>query len=328
MAVFLAALLVVGFAFPMPGFAQVSSPRFRVEASFIKVPVTVSDGHGRPIQDLGIRNFKIFDEGEERPIDNFVLDKNPVHVVMLLDMSGSVREEIDEIKDAAVSFAKAFDKEDRIAVMTFADDLDLLQDWTNDTGKIRKSLKKAKPGYRTALFDALQQVARNRFRSVTGKKVIIVLTDGVDNESQTAYETVLKQFVQSDVALYIVSRTRLILPEVQRQARVEFLNQVMKNVLNDDEDFVELYFREKETAMEQLSESTGGRVLYPLKLEELRDSYAQVARELKSQYLLTFRPPPESNKRFRNIRVACSDPMAIVHHREQYAWSPPASSRP
>jgi hypothetical protein len=70
------------------------------------VPVTVSDSCGRPIQDLGVRNFKVFDEGEERPIDNFVLDKNPVNVVVLLDMSGSVREEIDEIKDAAVSFSR------------------------------------------------------------------------------------------------------------------------------------------------------------------------------------------------------------------------------
>jgi len=327
MGVFLAALLIVALALPTPGFGQTSPPRFRVEASFIKVPVTVSDGHGRPIQDLGPRSFKIFDEGEERPIDNFVLDKNPLHVVLLLDMSGSVREEIDEIKEAAYSFAKAFDKEDRITVMTFADKLALLQDWTNEPNKIRKGLKKAEPGYRTALFDSLSEVGRNRFRSVAGKKVIIVLTDGVDNESQTAFETVLQQFVQSDVALYIVSRTRLILPEVQRQARVEFLNQVMKNLLNDDEDFVELYFREKETAMEHLSESTGGRALYPLKLEDLRDTYAQVARELKSQYLLTFRPPPQSDKRFRTIRVACSDPVAIVHHREQYAWSPPGTRR-
>ncbi len=327
MAVFLAALLVVAFALPTPGFAQTPLPRFRVEASFVKVPVTVSDPHGRPIQDLGVRNFKVFDEGEERAIDNFVLDKNPVNVVVLLDMSGSVREEIEEIKDAAVSFSKAFDKEDRIAVMTFADKLDLLQNWTNDPAKVRKALKKAKPGYRTAFFDALLEVGRTRFRSVIGKKVIIVMTDGVDNESQTPYDAVLPQLVQYDVALYIVSRTRLILPEVQRQARVEFLNQVMKNLLKDDEDFVELYFREKETAMEHLSESTGGRVLYPLKLVELRDNYAEIARELKSQYLLTFRPPPESDKRFRKIRVACSDPMAIVHYREQYAWSPPSTTR-
>lgn len=326
MALLLAAILAF-FTLFTPAFGQASQPRFRVEASFIKVPVTVVDSRGRPIQDLGPRNFRVYDEGEERLIDNFVLDKNPVNVVVLLDMSGSVHEEIDEIKDAAVSFAKAFDKEDRIAVMTFAEKPALLQDWTNDPRKVTKSLKKAKPGYRTALYDALQEVGRSRFRSVAGKQVIIVLTDGVDNESQIGYDAILKQFLQSDVALYIVSRTRLIIPGVRRQARVAFLNQVMKNILDDDVDFVDLYFREKETAMEHLSESTGGRVLYPLKLAELRDSYAEVARELKSQYLLTFRPPPQSEKKFRSIRVACSDPMAVVHYREQYAWLPPAAGR-
>ncbi|RPI28121.1 MAG: VWA domain-containing protein [Acidobacteria bacterium] len=325
MPVLLAALLFVAFLLPLPGYAQSSPPRFRIEASFIKVPVTVSDSHGRPIPDLGPRHFRVFDEGEERRIDNFVLDKSPVNVILLLDMSGSVRDEIEDIKDAAVSFSRIFDKEDRIAVMTFSDKVDLLQDWTNDGGKVRKSLKKAKAGYRTALFDALDHLGRNRFRGVAGKKVIIVLTDGVDNESQTTFEAVLPRLVQADVALYIVSRTRLVMPQIQREARVEFLNQVMKNILKDDEDFVELYFREKETAMQHLSESTGGRVLFPLKLSDLKDSYEELARELKSQYLLTFRPPLESEKRFRSIKVACSDPMAIVHHREQYAWSPPSA---
>ncbi|HXK60740.1 MAG TPA: VWA domain-containing protein [Acidobacteriota bacterium] len=325
MPVLLAALLILAVALPAPGFAQQAPPRFRVEASFIKVPVTVSDSHGRLIPDLGPRHFRVFDEGEERTIDNFVLDKSPLHVVLLLDMSGSVREELEDIKEAAVSFSKAFDKEDRIAVMSFSDEVDLLQDWTNDPRKIRKSLKKAEAGYRTALFDALAQVGKTRFRGVPGKKAIILLTDGVDNESLTSFDTVLRQLIESDIALYIVSRTRLVLPQIQRETRVEFLNQVMKNILNDDEDFVELYFREKEAAMEHLSESTGGRVLYPRKLSDLKDNYEELARELKTQYLLTFRPPAHSDKRFRHIRVACSQPMAVVRHREQYAWSPPGS---
>jgi VWFA-related protein len=320
MRVALAVLLLVCL---VPAMLSAQTSRFRVEASFVKVPVAVSDSHGRPIVGLTRESFRVFDEGEERPIDNFVLDKAPVYVVLLLDVSGSVREEIEQIKGAAVAFARAFDREDRIAVMAFADELSLLQDWTNDVNKIRKSLKKVKPGYRTALFDALLGVRRNRFRGVTGRKVIIVLTDGMDNESGSGYETVLKDIVQSDVSLYIVSRTRLVLPQIQRQARVEFLNQVMKNVLKDDEDFVEVYFREKETAMEHLAESSGGRVLYPVKLTDLNDSYAQISRELKSQYLLTFQPPAQSDRRFRKITVNCSDPVAILHYRQQYAWSSP-----
>jgi len=313
-------LLVSGLA---PATLSPQTARFRVDASFVKVPVAVCDSHGRTILGLTRHDFRVFDEGQERPIDNFVLDKTPLHVLLLLDVSGSVREELEQIKDAAVSFASAFDREDRIAAMSFADDLELVQDWTNDPRKIRKSLKKLEPGYRTALFDALLG-ARQRFRGIPGRKVIIALTDGVDNESQSGYEAVLKDLVQSDVSLYFVSRTRLVLPQIQREERVRFMNQVMKNLLKDDEDFVQVYFREKETAMEHLSESSGGRVLYPAKLEDLKGNYAEILNELKSLYLLTFQPPLQSDKRFRSIRVSCSDPVAIVRYRQQYAWFAPA----
>jgi hypothetical protein len=67
--------------------------------------------------------------------------------------------------------------------------------------------------------------------------------------------------------------------------------------------------------------------MYPLKLADLQGSYAEVARELKSQYLLTFRPPHQSEKRFRSIRVSCTDPVAIVRYREQYAWFPASTRR-
>jgi Ca-activated chloride channel homolog len=317
---FAAALLLVFFCVNSPLRAEQSSPRFKIEASFVKVPVTVSDSKGRMIQGLRRDDFRIFDEGEERSIDNFILDKTPLSVVLLLDVSGSVRDELEEIKDAAVLFSRAFDREDRIAVVTFADKVALLQDWTNDSGKIRKSLKKTEPGFRTAFFDALLTVRAERFKHVSGKKVVIVLTDGVDNESKAGFDAVLHDLVQSDVALYIVSRTRLVLPQIQSQARIEFLNQVMKNVLKDNSDFVELYFREKEIALEHLAESTGGRVLYPAQLSDLSSSYEELSRELKSQYLLTFRPPSESDKRFRSIRVHCSNPVAIINHRQQYAW--------
>jgi Ca-activated chloride channel homolog len=314
-----AALLILLWSVS-PLSAEEPSPRFKIQASFVKVPVTVSDSKGRMIEGLSRDDFKVFDEGEERLIDNFLLDKTPLNVVLLLDLSGSVRDEIEEIKDAAVSFSRAFGREDRIAVVGFAEKVALLQDWTNDSRKIRRSLRKAEPGFRTALFDALLTVRAQRFQGVSGKKVVIVLTDGVDNESKAGLDNVLQDLVQSDVALYIVSRTRLVLPQVQRQTRIEFLNQVMKNVLKDDGDFVELYFREKEIALEHLAESTGGRVLYPAQLSDLTDSYDELSRELKSQYLLTFRPPAESDKRFRSIKVHCSDPVAIINHRQQYAW--------
>ncbi|HSR52407.1 MAG TPA: VWA domain-containing protein [Acidobacteriota bacterium] len=300
------------------------SPNFRVRSNFIKVPVTVMDERGKLINTLTKDDFALIDEGQQRPIENFLLTQAPVNVALLLDVSGSLEEEIDEIKQAALRFVSAFDRQDHFAVISFAERVEVLQDWTNRKKKIKKALKKLEPGLRTALWDALLETTRETIAKVSGRRVIIVLTDGLDNQSLSNYEDAIHGLLRNDVSLYIVSRTRIIKPQVAKSNRVEFLNRVMKNVLEEDANYVDIYFEEKETAMEHLAESTGGRVLFPTRLVELRNSYAQVARELKNQYLLTFEPPLESDRRFRRIEVVCKrDEGRRIYHRLQYAWTSP-----
>ena len=292
----------------------------KVQAEYIRVPVTVFDREGRILTHLTRNNFRLLDEDEPRSIENFVLDKSPIHVVLLLDVSGSIQEELEEFKEAAFQFARSFGREDRIAVMSFADEVVALQGWTNRLRDIRNSLDDLKQGYRTALYDSLLSISRNQLANVRGKKVIIALTDGLDNESKTSYEALVDHLVESNVSLYIVSRTRIVQSKIGKTEQVEFLNQVLRNVLEEGEDFVEAYFQEKERVISNLAESTGGRVFFPQKLEELRSSYAQVAKELKLQYLLTFRPFPFSGKKFRKIQVICTEPIGRLYHRTRYAW--------
>lgn len=295
-------------------------PAFTFDATFVKVPVTVFDTHGRAVMNLTREEFTLLDEGEARPIKNFVLDEAPIHVLLLLDVSGSVQQELEEIRESALRFARSFDRDDRIAVISFSDQTLLLQDWTNDYRRLRKSLKDLKRGYRTALYDALLATAHEKLAGVYGKKVIILLTDGLDNESRATFEEVVDPLVSADISLYIVSRTRLVEPLIQKNERVDFLNRVMKNVLREDENFVETYFREKETSMIRIAEATGGRVLFPQKLEELRDTYQALASELRFQYLLTFEPPKSSDKPFRTIQVNCTQAGGEIYYRKRYHW--------
>ncbi len=297
------------------------TPSFKVRADYIKVPVSVLDAKGRVLTNLTREQFILLDEDEPRPIQNFLLDKTAIHVTLLLDVSSSLREELEEIREAALQFAQAFGREDRIAIISFSDQLELLQDWTNDREEVRKSLKHLERGYRTALYDALLSTARERLVDLPGKRVIILLTDGLDNESRSTSDDVLNYLIESNISLYIVSRTRLVQPKVKTSERVDFLNQVMKNVLHEESDFIELYFREKEISLSQLAEATGGRVFFPEKLEDLRSSYLQVAEELKSQYILTFRPPALSDKTFRTIKVICTQTVGEIYHRKQYHWT-------
>lgn len=293
-------------------------PAFKVDAQYVKVPVTVLDESGHSVMGLTAEDFQLFDEEERREIANFILDRAPVNVVFLLDTSGSVKEELKEIKYATIRFAQNFGSDDRIAIAAFSDEVRTLQTWTNKIGDLRKSLRKLEQGYRTALYDALLATAHEKLARVTGKKVIILLTDGLDNESEATYEKVMTELTSLDVILYIVSRTRFVQSRVEESERVEFLDRVMKNVLDEDTSFVDVYFREKEVSMNHLAEVNAGRVFYPEKLQALGLTYVRIARELKTQYLLTFLPADGDGKTFRRIRVVCNKPVADVYHRRLY----------
>ena len=302
--------------------ASQQTASFRVDARYVRVPVTVFDQRGRILDDLEREDFQLLDDGHPTPIINFVPDSAPINVLLLLDSSGSLRDEIHGIRKAALRFAGSFTKEDRISVIAFSDEIIVLSPWTNQVRRLKRGLRKLKRGYRTAIYDALQETIQTHFSRVSGRRVIILLTDGLDNESTTAYNDVMRILIESQTTLYIVSRTRLVQPKVSDSERVDFLNSVMREVLQDEGDFVDDYFKKKETAMVNLAESTGGRALFPEQLEELGAHYQQVAQELKHQYLLTFLPAIESTKRFRPIQVTCSRTEGRVYFRKQYSWLP------
>lgn len=297
-----------------------SRPSFKIQADFIKVPVTVLDRKGQTILDLESDDFELFDEEVPTPISNFVIDQSSVYVSLLLDSSGSVKDEIREIRDAAYGLVQIFDREDRISIVSFSDEIEILQEWTDNHRDLRRSLGGLERGYRTALYDAITAVVDGPLSQVSGRRVVILFTDGLDNESRATYNSVMDLLIEQDVILYLVSRSRLVQPDVKDSHRVDFLNRVLKNVLDEDEDFVDVYFREKEAAMNHLAETTGGRVLYPEALTDLGGAYVQIAREIKSQYLMTFLPPETSSKRFRKIRVRCLEPYNRIYYRSMYRY--------
>ena len=317
-------LLVIFGVFLSSVLLAQEAPSFRVKADLVKVPVTVFDSEGRFLPGLTRQQFILLDENESLPIENFILDRTPLHVLLLLDVSASLRGELEEIRETAYQFAQSFDPEDLMAVVSFSDGLKLLQDWTSDRNSLRRSLKDLERGYRTALYDALEFGALDTMAQVAGRKVIILLTDGLDNQSLSRFETVRDLLLEFDISLYIVSRTRLVRPRIEESDRVDFLNQVMKNVLREEKDFVAAYFQEKEASLSHLAEVTGGRIFFPERLDDLRGSYMEVAQELKNQYLLTFRPPPDSSQDFRTIEVLCTEEVGRIHHRQRYHWSDPS----
>ncbi|HUV12364.1 MAG TPA: hypothetical protein VMY18_01910, partial [Acidobacteriota bacterium] len=145
-----------------------------------------------------------------------------------------------------------------------------------------------------------------------------LLTDGLDNESAATYESVKDELISSNTVLYIVSRTRLIRDKIEDSNRVKFLDSILKNVLDDSRSFVDIYFEGKEASMKYLAEVNGGRTFFPPSLPALGEAYLQIARELKTQYLLTFLPPKHSEAEFRHIEVLCKEEVGKIYHRQIY----------
>ncbi len=311
--------LVVGILIAQQA-AVDAQPHIVSRADYVRVPVAVLDENDRPVTDLRAEDFRLYDEDSPKPISNFVLDVAPVHILFLVDSSGSTKEELPQMRYAVRRFAQHFTAEDRMALAGFSDKFEWIQDWTNDEKRLAKALKRLEPGYRTALWDSLSEAAQRRLAGVDGRRALILMTDGLDNESTRTYDQVLEILTKFDVVLYVVSRSRLVESRIEDSERVRFLDRVMRNLLDEDESFVGAYFRDKEAALENLAATNGGRVFYPASFPALGQIYAQIAQELKTQYVMTFPASTTSETAFRRIRVECLRPVGkLVYRRLYYA---------
>jgi VWFA-related protein len=303
---------------------QVQEPpaQFSVSVDLVKVHFSVFDDRGTMVQDPRRENFVLFEDNARQDIRSFGVDVEPVSVVLVLDTSATVKEELKKIKEAAEEFADHLSKDDRISIITFDEDVKLLLDWTSDTRLVRKSLRKAKLGLRTALYDAMYSAACDMLRGVEGRKAIILLTDCLNNQSSLTFSDASLAIVQSQASLYVVSKTKIVREEAKRERRVIMLTNIAKRLFGD-EDYIEEFFKRRETEMTDLAEKTGGRCLFPADYDEIKHVYAEVAHELKSKYFLTYvsnqNKAPDS---YHRIAIDYLSPFSKLVYRKGYYFNP------
>jgi VWFA-related protein len=298
-------------------------PTFSVAVDLVKVPITVFDEHGGILQDLRRNDFRVYEDGQLQEIRSFSMDTNPVSVVLLIDCSGTVEKEFKHIKSAAAGFADALSKGDRISMITFADVVDRPLDWTQDTRQVRKALNKVRLGLRTNLYDAMLQAAQEQLAEIEGRKAIILLTDFLNNQSVVGYMDATRAIIQSQATLYIVSKTVMIREEARKQRRVVILNDIYSRLFGDAGNYIDEFFKKKETEMTDLAEKTGGRCYFPSGYDQIEDAYKQVARELKNQYYITYvsEQVKEANS-YHRIAVEYYQPSSRLIYRKGYYFKP------
>src|SRR5437870_3353479 len=190
----------------------------RVETQLVTVPAVVTDRNGHPLTALRAENFVVFEDGKAERLTNFATTETPFEIALLLDTSGSTREELGLIRDAANSFIKALRSGDRVAVIAFNNTtrngaplatVEVVANLTDDRALLREAIEKLGTSNGTPFYDSLIRVADDVFRNppregVRGRRAIVALTDGVDSSSNSTYEDARARLSRSGVALYFI----------------------------------------------------------------------------------------------------------------------------
>jgi Ca-activated chloride channel homolog len=297
-----------------------------VDTTEVMFPVTVRDASGRLINDLTRNDFRVFEDNTPQPLSDLALRQVPVDVILMVDASSSVANNLDDFRRAAQGFAAKLAAEDRISLIKFDDRIELLQDWTKSRFQLQRALNRIEPGMYTRFNDALLLASREQFGSpsIKSRRAVIVLSDGLDNgQGTTTLETALQAMIKAQVTAYIVSNTEI--ARADKRAQLDTLlggtdASVRFNQVNIDRLRLGLQaLDQSEENLAQLARATGGRLYKPQSFDALESTYAEVADELRHQYALYFTPLNKARDgSFRRVRVETANPAYHPHTRVGY----------
>jgi len=284
----------------------------KIDTREVLLPVTVRDRSGQFVPNLKASNFSIYEDNAQQPITSFSLKQLPVHVVLLIDTSSSVTREIEDFKQAAMNFAARLDPNDQLSLIKFDDKVELVMDWSMNRNALKRALNRLTTGMFTNFNDALWLAARDQLNRITGRKAIIVLTDGIDSgRGHKTQAQALRALIEAETPVYVVSKTEIQRSTEQRELE-SYGNPVSAphRIRVDGLQMSLAALEQSEQWLLKLTEETGGRLFLPKGFAELSDVYQQVADELRSQYVI-FYTPQNGNRDggYRTVRVKanCKD---------------------
>ena len=302
----------------------------RVSTTLVTIPVSVMDRDGRYIPNLQKEEFRIWEDGVEQEVAFFQSVDKPFSVVLMLDTSPSTKFRLEDIQDAAITFVNQLRADDKVMVVSFNDDIKILSEFTTDRSKLQRAIRRANTDDGTRLYDAIDMVINQQLSRVSGRKAIVLFTDGVDTTSRRAdYQTTIMDAQELDALIYPVQYdTSADMNAGNFPARIDVWGQILGGIFGGgrrrggrgtsrgEYDIANEYLTE-------LANSTGGRDYRADSLQNMSDAFANVAEELRRQYSIGYYPkrPPQAGQR-RFIRVRARQPNLAVRTRDSYIFNP------
>lgn len=319
---FIALALLIGFLAAILHAQQIpQSPAIRVESALVSVPVIVSDGKGRYVPGLKATDFRLYQDEAPQPISLFITSEEPIRIALLLDTSKSTISVLNKIKKAAREFLLQLRTQDSTSVVSFDASIEYLSPFSSDPKELEDAIKKAKVGEYTGtrMRDAILDVTQRKLRSGQGRKAIILLTDGQDYGSAVSASDLLSAVGASNTVIYSIYYS--VDPrEVMRKLFGVHSRLPAHKPGSRRGPYAVWDEREEKAAayLEELSDLSAGR-FYRSEVTDLKRTFAQVADELRHQYLLAFYPDKSKlDGNVHSLHVEVSLPEALVRARRSY----------
>jgi VWFA-related protein len=243
--------------------------RILVDVTRVNMLFTVTDKKGRFITDLTKDDFEIIESKKLQPIQEFTAESDlPLRLAILVDTSNSIRDRFKFEQEAAVEFINSVvhPGADKAMVVSFDSSAELVADLIDDTRRLNGAILSLRPGGGTALYDAIFFACRDKLQQDQPKhkfrRAMVVLTDGEDNESRYTRDQALEMAQKADVVIYAIST----------------------NITHAE--------TEGDKVLKYLTAETGGHAFFPFKVEDLEQSFENIANELRHQYNVFYRPEP------------------------------------
>jgi VWFA-related protein len=318
----------------------------RVDTSLVTVPVSVLDHQGRFVPNLQRGDFRIFENGVEQSVAYFEPAEKPFTVALLLDTSASTHFHLQEIREAAIEFAKQLRPQDRVLIVSFNDEVLLLTEATNDQGLIETVIdENANTGSSTRLYDAVHLTITDRLNKIKGRKAIVLFTDGVDTSSQQAtYQGTLREAEELDALIYPIQYdTSDYLRAMQNSGSAVTVVTTRHGIFGTTTSqqtynmpanngmpmpgTTKAEYDRADRYLHALADETGGRLYQANDTTQLADAFARIAEELRRQYSLGYYPKSEGadNNARRDIKVRVKQADLAVKARDSYTRSSAAS---
>ena len=304
---------------------QKDDETIKLGTTLVQVPVVVSDFGGRYITDLKENNFSVYEDGVKQQIGYFGSIEEPFSAALLLDSSGSTQAQLAVIKQAAQAFVESLRPQDRVMIIVFNDSVEILCELTSDKQIMNKAIESIKAGEFTQVYEAVYTAVWEKLQDVTGRKALIMFTDGIDTaSSEISQEDTLDAVVESeDVIVYPIRFSTRADVERKLESRRSAAagERVGMTVAKSSDYLLELdrTYRQADEYLFELAKLSGGVVERADRITDLKSAFNRIANELRHQYIIGYYPAnKDKENRVRKINIQVDRPDVRVRFRPGY----------